>query len=151
MRRHDREIADRAAMDALLRRHQVLYLAMHDEGAPYVIPMSYGYDGECLYLHCAAEGRKIDLLRAHPQVAFAIEAEYEVKPGEVACGWGFAYASVTGEGVAEMVEDHEGKKHGLDVLMSHFTPEPQTYKDGGIEGTTVVRIRITSLTGKANG
>ena len=151
MRRADREITDRAVIEALLRRHQVLYLALHDKGAPYVIPMSYGYDGECLYLHCAAEGRKIDLLRAHPQVAFAIEAEYEVKPGEVACGWGFAYASVTGEGVAEIVTDPAEKRHGLDALMSHFTPEPQTYKGGGIEGTTVVRIRITSLTGKASG
>jgi len=151
MRRADREITDRAVIEALLRRHQVLYLALHDKGAPYVIPMSYGYDGECLYLHCAAEGRKIDLLRAHPQVAFAIEAEYEVKPGEVACGWGFGYGSVVGEGVAEIVTDPAEKRHGLDALMSHFTGEPQEYKDGGIEGTTVVRIRIASLTGKASG
>ena len=149
MRRRDREITDRAVISDILRRHQVLYLALQDEGAPYVIPMSYGYDGECLYLHCAAEGRKMDLLRAHPQVAFAVEAEYEVKPGAVACGWGFAYASVTGEGVAEIVTDPAGKRHGLDVLMSHFTGEPQEYRDGGIEGTTVIRVRVTSLSGKA--
>jgi len=150
MRRADREITDRAAMDDLLRRHQVLYLALPDESAPYVIPITYGYDGECLYLHCAAEGRKIDLMKAHPQVAFAIEAEYTVKPGDVACGWGFDYASVVGEGTAEIIEDHDEKKHGLDVLMRHFTPEPQTYRDGGIEGTTVIRVRITALSGKTN-
>jgi len=150
MRRADREITDRAVLDAILRRHQVLYLALQDDGAPYVIPMTYGYDGECLYFHCAAEGRKIDLMRAHPQVAFAVEAEYTVKPGDVACGWGFDYASLVGEGEAEIVEDLDEKKHGLDVLMSHFTPEPQTYQDGGIEGTTVIRVRITSLTGKSN-
>lgn len=150
MRRAEREITDRAVIDEILRRHSVLYLAMQDEGRPYVIPITYGYDGECLYFHCAAVGRKIDLITAHPQVAFAVEAEYEVKAGEVACGWGFAYACVIGEGVAEIVAAHDEKKHGLDVLMSHFTPEPQTYKDGGIEGTTVIRVRLTALSGKAH-
>lgn len=150
MRRADREITDRAAMDEILRRHQVLYLAMQDESAPYVIPMTYGYDGESLYLHCAAEGRKLDLMRRCPQVAFAIEAEYKVKPGDVACGWGFDYASLVGEGEAEIVDDLDEKRRGLDVLMSHFTPEPQTYKDGALAKTTVIRVRITSLTGKSN-
>lgn len=149
MRRAEREITDRAAIVAFLRRHQVLYLALQDESGPYVIPMSYGYDGECLYLHCAAEGRKLDLLAAHPQVAFAIEAEYEVRPAAVACGWGFAYTSVVGAGVAEIVTDDAEKQHGLEVLMSHFTPEPQTYGEGGLAGTTVIRVRITSLSGKA--
>ncbi len=56
---------------------------------------------------------------------------------------------MTGEGVAEIVTDPAGKRHGLDVLMSHFTGEPQEYRDGGIEGTTVIRVRVTSLSGKA--
>jgi nitroimidazol reductase NimA-like FMN-containing flavoprotein (pyridoxamine 5'-phosphate oxidase superfamily) len=150
MRRSDREITDRAVMDEILRRHRVLYLALQDENAPYVIPMTYGYDGECLYLHCAPEGRKLDLMRRHPQVAFAIEAEHEVKPGDVACAWGLNYASVAGVGTAEIVETPEEKQRGLDVLMSHFSDEPQTYKAGTLEQTTVIRVRITSLTGKRN-
>jgi len=150
MRRAEREITDRALIDDILRRHQVLYLAMQDADVPYVIPITYGYDGECLYFHCAAEGRKLELMQAHPRVAFAVEAEYQVHEGETACGWGFGYASVVGEGMAEIVDEAKEKKRGLDVLMSHFTPEPQTYKDGGIEGTTVIRVRITALSGKAH-
>ncbi len=42
---------------SILRRGTVLYLAMVDGGRPYVLPLSYGYDGSALYLHCAPAGR----------------------------------------------------------------------------------------------
>lgn len=152
MRRSDREINERSEIDAIIRRHSVLYLALWDAAAltPYVIPMTYGYDGECLYMHAALEGRKLDLMRQNPQVAFAIEAEYEVKPGTVACGWDFMYESVVGTAEADLLQTPEDKTHALDVLMSHFDSEPQTYPAEALAKTVAIRLRITSVTGKRN-
>jgi len=150
MRRQEREITDQDKIKAIIRRHNVLYLALPNSGgAPYVIPMAYGFDGECFYLHCASEGRKLDLLRLNPHVGFAIEAEYTVQPGRMACSWGFSYSSVIGEGIAEIVETAEEKRYGLDVLMSHFTKEKQEYLATAFAQTTVLRLRPTQLSGKS--
>lgn len=59
-----------------------MHLSCNAEGAPYVVPMNYGFalapDGRLtLYLHCAAEGRKLDLLRRDARVGFAISALVE--------------------------------------------------------------------------
>lgn len=152
MRRSDRQIAERSEIDAIIRRHSVLYLALWDAAAmaPYVIPMTYGYDGECLYMHAALEGRKLNLMREHPQVAFAIEAEYEVKPGPVACGWDFLYESVVGTAEVDLLQTPQDKSHALDVLMSHFDSQPHTYPPEALAKTAAVRLRITSVTGKRN-
>ncbi len=150
MRRQERQITDHAVIKDIIRRHNVLYLAFpNSAGAPYVIPMAYGFDGECFYLHCAPEGRKLDLLRRNPHVGFAIEAEYTVQPGQKACSWGFSYSSVIGEGVAEIVDSVEEKRYGLDVLMSHFTKEKQEYPEAALAQTTVLRLRPTQLSGKS--
>ena len=46
-----------------------------DEGAPYCLPLSLVRVDNSLYFHCAHVGRKIDLLRKHPQVCVTFCAE----------------------------------------------------------------------------
>ena len=70
MRRQEREISDRAAIDAIIRACQVCRLGMVDGDLPYIVPMSFGYDGRALYFHCATQGRKLDVLRRRPRVCF---------------------------------------------------------------------------------
>ena len=86
MRRSDRQITDPAAISALLEECRTVHLSCNAEGAPYVVPMNYGFalapDGRLtLYLHCAAEGRKLDLLRRDARVGFAISALVETVRG----------------------------------------------------------------------
>jgi nitroimidazol reductase NimA-like FMN-containing flavoprotein (pyridoxamine 5'-phosphate oxidase superfamily) len=40
MRRADREVTDPEAIGAVLDAAEVLYLAMTDDGAPYVVPVN---------------------------------------------------------------------------------------------------------------
>lgn len=151
MRRSEREITDREAVNALLRRETVLYLAMVDDGAPYVVPLSYGYDGEALYLHSAQTGRKLEVLRRNPRVCFAVGVDRELRTGEVSCSWGFRYRSVVGEGVVTILEDEAEKRRGLDVLMRQHGGTGGDYLPEQVAGTAVLRIDLTSLTGKQSG
>ena len=73
MRRSDREIRDRSSIDGILHAASVCHLALCDGDRPYVVPMSYGYDGDRLYFHCASEGRKLDVVRRNPNACFAVE------------------------------------------------------------------------------
>ncbi|MGD9498388.1 MAG: pyridoxamine 5'-phosphate oxidase family protein [Armatimonadota bacterium] len=151
MRRHDREIQSSELIEDILRRGMVLHLAMVDGDRPYVLPLSYGYDGDALYLHCAPEGRKIDVLRACPRVCFAISLDHELITDEVPCGWGLRYRSVVGEGTVSFVEDEAGKRRGLDALMAQHGGAGGEYSAGSLERTTVLRVEITSLSGKQAG
>ncbi len=63
MRRNDSEITDRKDIDGIIRRCRVCRLAMCDGSQPYIVPLSFGYDGSFLYFHTAREGRKIDIIK----------------------------------------------------------------------------------------
>ena len=91
MRRRDREIADLANIEDILQRGQAASIACGG-GAPYVIPMSYGFareDGRfTLYLHGAGEGEKIERIKADPRAAFTVFTGNAVYgSGETACSY----------------------------------------------------------------
>ncbi len=151
MRRHDREIDSSDAIEDILRRGTVLHLGMIDGDRPYVLPLSYGYDGAALYLHCAPEGRKLDVLRACPRVCFAISLDHELIRAEVPCEWGLRYRSVVGEGTVTFVEDEAEKRRGLDALMAQHGGRGGRYSAESLAQTAVLRIDITGLSGREVG
>ncbi len=42
-------------------------------GIPYVVPVSYAFDGKSLYFH-SRDGRKIEAMRKNPKVCFEIDS-----------------------------------------------------------------------------
>lgn len=152
MRRTDREIKDAAAIRAILEEALVCRIGLSDNGMPYVVPLNYGLGTNCLYLHCAAEGRKLDILRRNDRVCFEMDLLREIKPGAEPCGWGSCYESVIGFGRAVIVADPAEKRAALDRIMEHYgaTP-PFSYPDETLARTVVIRIEIESITGKRRG
>jgi nitroimidazol reductase NimA-like FMN-containing flavoprotein (pyridoxamine 5'-phosphate oxidase superfamily) len=150
MRRHEREITDRAEMETVLARATVVHLAMVDDGRPYLVPLNFGYADGCLYLHGAKEGRKIAVLRRSPAVCFNLFTDEAIVPGAAPAGCNFTsrYRSVTGTGRVEFLENDDAKRHGLDVIMAHYASGPFTYRPDVFARTCVFRIVIESMTGK---
>ena len=155
MRRVEREIAEPAALDDILREAQVLFLALHDEPAPYVIPVCFAHDQGTLYIHSAIAGTKIDLIAAHPVVGFSTCADFQVLPGAAACDFTARARSVVGTGRAGVVEDTALRARGLDAIMRHYATGPAAdhpvYKPGTLGRTCLIAIRIDSLRGKRIG
>ncbi len=125
MRRSDRQITDLSAISALLEECRTVHLSCNAEGAPYVVPMNYGFalapDGRLtLYLHCAAEGRKLDLLRRDARVGFAISALVETVRADRPCAWTARYRSLLGTGRAAILTDPEEKRLALEALLHHM-------------------------------
>jgi hypothetical protein len=112
MRRTEKEIG-RAEIDSIIRRSQVCRLGLSDQGAPYVVPLCFGYDGQALYFHCAKEGRKLDILRRNERVCFEFDIVEGMVETEQACGWTIRYQSVIGFGRASVVETAADKERGL--------------------------------------
>lgn len=150
MRRQDREILDRRELDELLHAAAVcrLALARHDE--PYLVPLSFGYDGRRLYFHTALSGRKLDFVAHNPRVCFEVEEEPQVvEHAERGCAWGMAYASVIGYGRLVELQGEAERKCGLDEIMRHYSGRADwPYAPAVLARTRVWALEIDSLTGK---
>jgi uncharacterized protein len=152
MRKVEREIRDQAEVLAIMSEALVCRLGLSDEGAPYVVPMNFGLGEKCLYLHCAGEGRKLDILRRNDRVCFEMDLLREIKRSPTACGWGACYRSVIGFGRAVLVENPLEKRAALDRIMAHYGGHaPFSYEDPILAKTVVIRVDIESITGKRRG
>ena len=145
-----------------------------DASMPYVIPLSFGYNLNSgvleLYFHCAHVGKKLDCIRKNPNVAFSMCVENRIEIHEdIYCKSGRFYASVVGQGKAEIVEDVTEKCRGLSLLMErqaansaqcsqspNSAQSPQSAIPHKFEFTpeqaatvTVFKITSTNFTGKA--
>ena len=148
MRRKDREITDRGEIDEIIRRCRVCRLGMSDDGQPYVVPVSFGYDGRAVLLHGAPEGRKIEILRKNSRVCVEFDILNEVVTSDQACEWGMAYESVIGFGEADILEGAEEKRRALACIMAQYSEGDWTFPDDALSKTLVIRVRIDTITGK---
>jgi nitroimidazol reductase NimA-like FMN-containing flavoprotein (pyridoxamine 5'-phosphate oxidase superfamily) len=149
MRKANREIKDPKAVRAIMEEARVCRIGLSDDGMPYIVPMNFGLGEDCIYLHCAAEGRKLDIIRRNDRVCFEMDLFREVVLGQSPCGCSARYESVIGFGRASIVEEPGAKRTALDRIMEHNGVKGAfIYQDDILEKTTVVRIAIESLTAK---
>jgi hypothetical protein len=148
MRRSEREIKDRALIDAIIRQCQVCRLGLSDGEEPYIVPLCFGYDGEALYFHSAPEGKKLDILRNNSRVCFEFDIPEGMREAEQGCRWGIKYRSVIGFGTAEIVDDQEGKKKALEIVMARYSDKEYTFPDDVVKKTAVIKVVIARVTGK---
>lgn len=152
MTKRERQVTDRDAILEILDKCMILHLGLVDGDEPYIVPMNYGYtmDGDklTLYLHGAAKGRKLDIIRVNPKVCFEMECDVEPFEGRVACQYGTTYASIMGHGIAEIVEDVEGKKEGLSILMKTQTGKDFTFDDRKASIVSIIKIDVSEYAAK---
>ena len=146
MRRAATEILDPGQREAVLRRASVLHLAVNDDGAPYVVPLSFGWADGSLWFHCAPEGTKLDLIRRDPRVGFTAECDVATVPATGGCDWGVRAVSVVGRGRARIVTDEAERLRGAEAIMRHAgVPDPVTVDPGAMARTCIVRIEVEEL------
>lgn len=151
MRRKDREITDRAEMEAILAEAQVCRLALADGGEPYVVPLCFGYADNAIWFHSAHEGKKIALLKKNPRCCIEVDITGGVIPDERPCGWELRYRSVICTGTARIVTDHAEKEKGLGLILQHYGAGAHKFPKKDLDRVCVVTIAIGEITGKKYG
>ena len=150
--RREREVTDINEILGILDRAKVAHVGMVDNGKPYVVPMNYGYtmiDGKLsLYFHGATTGRKLDVLKANPEVFVEIDTDIVPFEGESACQYGICYSSVMCIGKATIIEDVDGKIDGLKKLMKTQTEKDFDFNEKMVAGVTIIRIDVDEYTAK---
>jgi nitroimidazol reductase NimA-like FMN-containing flavoprotein (pyridoxamine 5'-phosphate oxidase superfamily) len=154
MRRKDREINGIEEKLRIIDKCKVLRLGMADNNRPYVVPLNFGYVYEDqvlnLYFHSAPAGKKLEILKKNPQVCFEMDGEHRLIEKDLACDYAYAYESIIGFGVLELLEKPEEKAWGLGALMKHQTGKDEdfTFEAGRLQAVRVYRVRVSSFTGK---
>jgi uncharacterized protein len=151
MRRSDREITDRAEIDAILARGKVMHLALVDGDTPFLVPVFYAYDGDALFFHSAKSGSKISILRRNPKVCFEVSLDHGVIEDQEACDFEARHRTVIGLGQASFVSEDAAKIAILDRIVAQFTEQHFEYPQANLDRTAVIRIDIDSIKGKKHG
>lgn len=153
MRRKEREITEKSEIFDVLARCDTVRIGMQGERFPYVVPVSFGMevvDGKAIvYFHCAKEGRKLDLLRAHPDVC--VEGDIFIKTEKMAHGITARYESVIGFGRCGFLEAEGEIKRALQLLNDHYGyPDYALENCKALSHVLVGKIVLEEITGKRN-
>ncbi len=149
MRRTDKEITDLGTIHDIVRGCLVCRLGLAVGGEPYVVPVSFGFDGEAVYFHTARQGKKIEMMAANPRVCVQFERNVElVTNDEDACSWTFRYESVIGFGTVTELVGEKQKILGLNRILKHYSGRDWSYGGPPMDATRVWRVDLEILTGK---
>jgi len=152
MRRSQSEITDPLLIEQLLKKASVCHLGLSDNGQPYVVPMNYGYAEKSFYLHCAQEGRKLDIISRNNQVCIEVVIDYSIESADSACSWTTRFTSVIGFGRAKVIDDPLEKESALNKLMQAYTGMPgHTFAPHSMRRVCVIRVDIDDIRAKESG
>ncbi len=149
MRRKENKITSRGEMDQIIHNSLICHLSCSLNNQPYVVPLSFGYDGNVVYFHTAQEGKKNTILSANPQVCLGFEQEVQIQPDpNLACRWSFHYQSVIAAGIAEVVTNPKDRLYGIKQIMLHYSDRDWKISDNELSRTILWRVQLDEITGK---
>lgn len=157
MIRSDREITDLDDICRIITRSKMLRLGLNtEEGWPYVLPLSFGFelDGRNLifYVHGAQKGLKWDLADRDNRATVELDNMFGIidGPGYNPCQVSTAYDSVIALGIIEEIEDDRDKASALASICGHYRIDAARFDPRMLEKTRAYRIRADRYTAKRN-
>ena len=152
MRRKDREIRNKKLQKEILENTEALRIAFAVDNEPYIVAMNFGFEWDDhlrLYLHCAREGKKIDMLEHNNRVCFQTDTDRLLIVDDQSCRWSMNYASVVGYGTISIVGDEEERIHGLELLMKNYGKKGKnSFAAEMLQAIHVLRIDVREITAK---
>lgn len=157
MRRADKEITGLENQLAILDKCETLRIGLCADNMPYVVPMHFAYElvggKPVIYLHCATEGRKLDIIAKNDNVCFEADIPHRIIKSEsgLACGWSAEFESVIGDGKISVITDETERINALDVFMKRYGFEGKpVYAEKSLAAVAVLRINVERMTAKSN-
>jgi nitroimidazol reductase NimA-like FMN-containing flavoprotein (pyridoxamine 5'-phosphate oxidase superfamily) len=135
-------------IEELIEKAPICRLGLVDDDEPYIIPVCFGYERGALYFHGNSKGRKAELIKKNNKVCFEMDIDVKLEKSEDPCDWVMKGKSVVGIGRATILEDDQEKRHALRLIMWHYSEGNFNFLESALISVLVVRIDISSITGK---
>ena len=152
VREPNRGIYDRATVNKILDAGFICHVGFAVDGQPFVIPTSYGRDGDTLYIHGSAASRMLrNLSRAVPVCVTVTLLDGLVLARSV-FNHSMNYRSVVILATAKLVDDPHEKIAALRALTEHIIPhrweDVRQPNEKELKQTSVLRIPIDEFSAK---
>lgn len=150
VRRKDKEITDTAVLKKILKSAKYITIALSMDNQPYLVSLSHGYDEDrnCVYFHCAKEGKKLVYFKSNNIVWGQAVLDYGYSEGE--CD--HHYASVHFQGKTTLIDKIEEKRQAAECMIRQLDKNPEALiaklETERLESAIFGRIDITSMSGK---
>ena len=120
-----------------------------DNNYPYAVPISYVYDGEKIYFHCAKSGHKLDAIQQNEKVSFCVIDQNKIVPDEYTS----YFRSVIAFGKIQILDNTEDKMEAIKKLAAKYSPLESTENtqetiNSSWERFCIARLSIRHLSGK---
>ena len=153
MRRKDKEITDKKEMEEIIRKSKVCHIAFVDDDKPYVVPVNFGYSNDCVFIHTAKQGKKLDLIKKNNNVCLSFDIDHQLVKKDIPSECTMNYKSVIAYGKAQMISDNNEVIKALNHLMNQYyedvPPDMEyEYTDHCLNRVGMIKIEIESMTGK---
>jgi nitroimidazol reductase NimA-like FMN-containing flavoprotein (pyridoxamine 5'-phosphate oxidase superfamily) len=154
IRRKEKAIKDLDEIKDILIRTKYVTIAMSKSNSPYLVTLSHGYDKDknCIYFHCASEGKKIEYLSDNNIIWGQAIDDMGYLDGK--CNHAFKTAQFRGKVI--FIDDYNEKKTALTIMINQLENNPedileeQLGRESSINKVTIGRIDIEDLSGKVN-
>ena len=149
MRRKKQALTPEECAEILRRGTSGVLAVLGDGGYPYAVPLSYVYDGEKIFFHCAKSGHKLDAIRQNSKVSFCVIDQDQIVPEEYTT----YFRSIIAFGRIRILEDDTEKRSAIEKLAVKYAPDDTAEnRDKAIEREwkplCMMEMEIEHLTGK---
>jgi len=152
MRRDDKQIINRAKIDEIIEKSAVCRLAFAKDNIPYVVPISFGYDGKTIFVHTAISGRKIDFIKQNNLVCFEFDIDVKtIEDKDIPCKWTSAYKSVIGYGKMVELSAFKEQEMAINQIMLHYSGKEWHFNAQMLKSVKLWKIEIDEIFGKQSG
>jgi uncharacterized protein len=152
VREPQRAVYDRDAVNRILDEGFLCHVGFIVDGQPFVIPTSYGRDGNVLYIHGSVASRMLRNLEQGIAVCVTVTLLDGLVLARSVFNHSMNYRSVVILGTAALVDDPKEKIAALRALSEHILPHrwddarPPNEKE--LKATSVLRIPIEEFSAK---
>jgi hypothetical protein len=145
---------DRETVHQLVDAGLVAHVAFIQDGAPVVVPMIYGREGETIYLHGARKARVIRLLEETERACLNVTLLDAIVLARSSFNSSMNYRSVTIFGRPRILESEGEKLHAMRVISEHTMPgrwnELRAPHDREVKMTGVIALEIEAASAKVS-
>jgi nitroimidazol reductase NimA-like FMN-containing flavoprotein (pyridoxamine 5'-phosphate oxidase superfamily) len=152
VREPQRAVYDRDAVNRILDEAFLCHVGFIIDGQPYVIPTSYGRDGNVLYIHGSAASRMLRNLDQGVPVCITVTLLDGLVLARSVFNHSMNYRSVVILGTATLVDDPAEKITALRALSEHILPQrwddARQPNEKELKATSVLRMPIEEFSAK---
>ena len=152
VREPQRAVYDREVVNQILDEAFLCHVGFVADGQPFVIPTSYGRDGDVLYIHGSAASRMLRNLDRGVPVCITVTLLDGLVLARSVFNHSMNYRSVVILGVATLVDDPAEKLAALRALSEHILPhrwdDARQPNEKELKATSVLRLPISEFSAK---